>query len=73
MAGDKYKDNVEGSFYVDDFCINCSLCEAIAPTVFKTSDDGDHCVVFAQPEDEIDVEAADEAKEACPVAAIHKD
>ena len=66
----KWEDNAPGRFYVDKECILCSLCVDIAPNSFKESEDGDHDVVYSQPETEEDVAAAMEALEQCPVDAI---
>jgi ferredoxin len=30
-AANKYPENVEGKFYVDDQCIDCDLCRETAP------------------------------------------
>lgn len=69
----RYADNVEGAYYVTENCINCDLCAAIAPEVFKSAVDGSHCIVFAQPESEEDVSMALDALSYCPVEAINND
>ncbi|MEE9392450.1 MAG: ferredoxin [Planctomycetota bacterium] len=70
---DKWDDNAPGKFYVDKECILCSLCVDLAPDSFKESDEGDHDVVFKQPESEDETQAAVEAMEQCPVNAIGDD
>ena len=79
---DKWRDNVGGisiiagkkvSFYVDRECIICSVCTDCAPRNFKMSDDGDHDVVYKQPENEEELEECIEAMENCPVEAIGDD
>ncbi len=70
---EKWEDNVGGSFYVDKECILCSLCVDIAPDNFKESDDGDHDVVYKQPENEDERSACLDAMEQCPVDAIGND
>ena len=79
---DKWRDNVGGisiiagkkvSFYVDRECIICSVCTDCAPRNFKMSDDGDHDVVYKQPENEEELEECYEAMENCPVEAIGDD
>ncbi|HGY89992.1 MAG TPA: ferredoxin [Planctomycetes bacterium] len=70
---EKWEDNVPGPFYVDKECILCSLCVDVAPSVFKESEDGDHDVVYHQPENEDERQAALDAMEQCPVNAIGDD
>ena len=70
---EKWEDNVAGRFYVDKECILCSLCVDIAPSCFKESDDGDHDVVYKQPEGEEELAEAVDAVEQCPVNAIGDD
>lgn len=67
---DRFPENAPGEFFVDDGCIACSKCDEIAPTSFKTSEDGDHNFVYRQPESLEEREAAEEALEECPVEAI---
>ena len=78
----KWKDNVGGqvilnnrklSFYVDRECIICSVCSDCAPRNFKVSDDGDHDIVYKQPENEKELEECYEAMDNCPVEAIGDD
>jgi len=38
-VANKYSENVEGKFYVDDQCIDCDLCRETAPANFKRNDD----------------------------------
>ena len=33
----KFEDNVEGQYYVDEECIDCNLCREIAPSNFKAN------------------------------------
>ncbi len=49
-VANKYAENVEGKFYVDDQCIDCDLCRETAPANFKRNDDGGHSYVYKQPE-----------------------
>ena len=49
-AANKYPENVDGKFYVDDQCIDCDLCRETAPANFKRNDDGGHSFVYKQPE-----------------------
>ena len=73
LKEDKFPDNVPGKFYVDFECILCSVCTDCAPNNFKISDDGDHDVVYKQPETEEELDQCYEAMECCPVEAIGDD
>jgi len=68
-----WKRNAPGRFYVDDACIDCNLCEQIAPAHFTADDAEGHDYVFKQPETESEVAQCYEALEACPVGAIGDD
>lgn len=70
---EKWEDNVGGEFYVDKECILCSLCVDVAPENFKEADDGDHDVVYKQPENDEERAACMDALEQCPVDAIGSD
>ena len=67
---EKWDDNVPGAFFVDKECILCSLCVDVAPENFKESDEGDHDVVYKQPENDEELEACRDAMEQCPVDSI---
>ena len=41
-VANKYPENVTGTFYVDDQCIDCDLCRETAPANFTRNDDGGH-------------------------------
>lgn len=69
----KYHDNVPGKWYVDDTCIDCDLCNDLAPKNFKGNDDEGHSFVCKQPEGEEELKLSQEAKESCPVGAIGDD
>ena len=70
---DKYDDNVNGKFYVDDQCIDCDLCRETAPENFTRNEDGGYSYVFKQPENEEEAALCEEAMEGCPVEAIGED
>jgi ferredoxin len=72
-VANKYAENVEGKFYVDDQCIDCDLCRETAPANFKRNDDGGHSYVYKQPESPEEEALCNEAKEGCPVEAIGND
>ena len=69
----KYPENVAGTFYVDDQCIDCDLCRETAPANFTRNDDGGHSYVFKQPENDEEANLCKEAMEGCPVEAIGND
>ena len=52
-AANKYAENVDGKFYVDDQCIDCDLCRETAPANFKRNDDGGHSFSSAGPQPSI--------------------
>lgn len=70
---DRFSENVPGAWYVDTNCISCGLCDDALPVVFRRSDEGDHNFVHRQPASLEELEAADEARESCPVDAIGND
>jgi len=63
-----YAENVPGSFFVDDTCIDCDLCRQIAPSVFREG--SDHSFVAHQPQSASEVHRASMALVACPTASI---
>jgi ferredoxin len=72
-AANKYPENVDGKFYVDDQCIDCDLCRETAPANYKRNDDGGHSFVYKQPESPEEEALCKEAMEGCPVEAIGSD
>lgn len=69
----KWPDQVPGTFYVDECCINCVECRRIAPEFFKGDEWDDHVIVYKQPTEPQDVAVCLEAMDACPVWAIGDD
>ena len=69
----KYKDNVDGKYYVDTNCIDCDLCRETAPANFTRNEDGGYSYVYKQPENPEEEGLCKEAKEGCPVEAIGDD
>ena len=69
----RYKDNVEGRYFVDEECIDCDLCRETAPDFFTRNEDGGYSYVHAQPSDPESVDLCMEALEGCPVEAIGDD
>src|SRR5262249_46451848 len=72
-VANKYAENVAGTFYVDDQCIDCDLCRETAPASFKRNDHGGHTYVYKQPETPEEEALCKEAMEGCPVEAIGND
>jgi len=60
--------NTPGAVFVDDHCICCSTCVAVAPEHFDDVDGDVVCV--RQPTDRVEAEACAEAARCCPVDAI---
>ena len=72
-AENKYPQNAEGAYYVDDQCIDCDLCRETAPSFFTRHDEGGYSYVAKQPTSEEEVAQCMEALEGCPVEAIGND
>jgi ferredoxin len=66
----KIPQNVEGRFYVDTHCINCSLCPEIAPDIFATNHDEGYEYVKKQPRNTTELKLVAEAISECPANAI---
>jgi ferredoxin len=66
----RYPENIAGSYYVDNQCIDCDLCRETAPASFKRNDDGGYSFVYKQPSTPEEEKLAKEAMEGCPVEAI---
>jgi ferredoxin len=69
----KYEDNVPGTYYVDDECIDCDLCRQVAPDNFTRNEDEGYSYVYKQPKTLEESELCEEALEGCPVEAIGDD
>lgn len=70
---DKYAENAQGKFYVDNQCIDCDLCRETAPDNFRRNEDGGYSYVCKQPESPEEEKLCQEAMEGCPVEAIGND
>jgi|TARA_R100000388_G_C7138670_1_gene108885 ferredoxin len=70
---EKWAENVEGAFYVDEQCIDCDLCRETSPNNFTREEDGGYSYVYKQPENDDELELCIEAMEGCPVEAIGND
>jgi ferredoxin len=69
----RFKENVDGKYYVDDSCIACDACCVEAPRFFAMNDDDGHAYVKLQPKTPDELEEAENALAACPVEAIGSD
>ncbi len=70
---ERWVENIEGKFYVDEQCIDCDLCRETAPDNFKREENGGYSYVYKQPENYEELELCNEAMENCPVEAIGDD
>lgn len=66
----KRPENVPGLYYVDDQCISCGACWAVAPDFFATHEVHTYAYMKSQPRTSSEQSACQEALERCPVAAI---
>lgn len=69
----RFEDNAPGPWYVDTACIGCGMCGEYAPSVFAEAAERDHHFVFRQPVTAEEINAAEEARQGCPVDAIGND
>ena len=69
----KWDDNAPGKYYIDQECIFCNLCIEVAPGIFKESEQGDHDIVYHQPQTGEEIALVEDAKSQCPVDAIGND
>ena len=66
-------ENAPGRFCVDSTCIDCHLCESLAPGFFRHVEGKGYHVVSSQPLTEEEFVLCREAMEDCPVGAIGDD
>ncbi len=62
--------NVPGKYQVDERCIGCGICSAIAPRNFRSDHEQGYDYVYKQPENEAEESLCAEAMDICPVNAI---
>ncbi len=72
-SDNKHPENVPGTYYVDDQCIDCDLCRETAPANFTRHNDGGYSYLYKQPENADEIAACEEARAGCPVEAIGQD
>lgn len=61
---------LEGHFEIDDTCIDCKLCNDLAPENFDADLDNDVHYVCKQPETPDELERVLDAFESCPTESI---
>lgn len=66
-------DNIAGKYYITEDCINCGLCEAIAPDNIKYEEALGAQIVYKQSDSPTEDEQMQEAIESCPTTAIGDD
>lgn len=69
----KWPENIPGSYFVDEQCIDCDACRTEAPQNFIRDDEHGYSFVYKQPSNEEERSACENALEACPVEAIGRD
>lgn len=69
----RWKENVEGKYYVDENCIASRYCVGVATRHFKMTEGGHHAYVYRQPENDEEELAVRDAVNGCPVNAIGDD
>ena len=69
----KWPDNVPGSYYVDDQCIDCDACRSEAPNNYTRNEAHGYSFVYKQPSTPQEEAQCKAAMEACPVEAIGQD
>ena len=69
----RWKQNVSGSYYVDDQCIACDACIIEAEDFFAMNDEDGYAYVKKQPRTDEERGDCENALEACPVEAIGRD
>lgn len=67
---EKIPQNVNGRFYVDTNCINCSLCPEIARDIFATNHDEGYEYIKKQPQNAAELELVKEVIRLCPANAV---
>lgn len=67
---DRAPENAPGRYFVDGSCIDCDQCRVIAPDLFDRNPDAGYGFVKRQPRTVEEQLLAEEALQACGVAAI---
>ena len=66
----KWPQNVNGFFFVDDLCIACDACVKEAPSFFAMNPEEGYAYVKKQPKNQHELKNCEEALKNCPVDAI---
>jgi ferredoxin len=61
---------LDGRFVIDETCIDCRLCQDLAPENFDNDFDNDVHFVSAQPETDGELECVLDALDSCPTESI---
>lgn len=61
---------LNGQFTIDDTCIDCFLCQDLAPENFERNDEDEVHFVAEQPATDDELEAVVDALESCPTGSI---
>ncbi|MBI4436100.1 MAG: ferredoxin [Candidatus Omnitrophica bacterium] len=69
----RYPENPQGKFYVDDQCIDCDLCRQTAPDNFARNAEKGYSYVVKQPTTPGEEKQCVVAMQGCPVEAIGED
>lgn len=70
---DRQPRNAPGKLYVDDQCLDSTLCHKIAPNNFARDDANGRYYILKQPETPEELAQCLEAADSCPVCAIGTD
>ena len=70
---EQHPENVPGTYYVDEQCIDCDLCREEAPNNCTRQEEEGYSYVFKQPENDEEMAECQTAMENCPVEAIGND
>ncbi|KAA0212563.1 ferredoxin [bacterium] len=65
--------NVPGRWYIDASCVNCGLCPAEVPDVFRETPDGISSYVWRQPQSPQGEAACEDMAGRCPTNSIGND
>ena len=70
---ERLPENVPGSYYVDESCIDCDQCRALAPQIFSRHETSGLSVVHKQPETPDEIAQAEEIMSGCASGSIGND
>ena len=70
---ERWPDNVEGKYYVDETCLDCDLCRETAPKNFSRNNEEGYSYISKQPENREEEGMIQDAIEGCPCESIFAD